>query len=172
MPGANPVAVWRCELGEMGRDGPTAVPEKMTVVSIQMFGKHKSTPINEEHMLQRIHTWVPDPVLGDLNFEHEFTNASYVDAGGGVSLPTGWHHHEGWDDNRNTQTVTAGHNGFGGTFKQVRSTGLRVQVLEAAREAQAAPAVNRVETTAWRHRGSPRACICSAAPHTTASWSS
>jgi hypothetical protein len=37
MPGANPVAVWRWELGEMGRDGPTTVPERVTVVSIRMF---------------------------------------------------------------------------------------------------------------------------------------
>ena len=28
MPGANPKAVWRWELGEMGRDGPTTTPER------------------------------------------------------------------------------------------------------------------------------------------------
>ncbi len=28
MPGANPVAVWRWELGEMGRDGPTTIRRK------------------------------------------------------------------------------------------------------------------------------------------------
>ena len=28
LPGANPKAVWRWELGEMGRDGPTTVPER------------------------------------------------------------------------------------------------------------------------------------------------
>jgi glyoxylase-like metal-dependent hydrolase (beta-lactamase superfamily II) len=148
MPGANPVAVWRWELGEMGRDGPTTVPEKVTVVSIQMLGKYRvDATINKEHLLQRIHTWVPDPVLGDLNYEHEFTNASYVDAGGGVRVPTSWHHHEGWDDNYNTQTITAGHNGFGGTFKQVRATGCDapLAVPEAVRQALSAPAVERVE---------------------------
>src|SRR5256885_1010574 len=71
-------------------------------------------------MLQRIHTWVPDPVLGDMNYEHEFTNASYVDAGGGVKFPTGWHSHEGWDDNFNSQSITAGHNAFGGTMKDIK----------------------------------------------------
>lgn len=122
MPGANPVAVWRWELGEMGRDGPTTVPEKVAVVSIQMLGKYRvDATINKENMLQRIHTWVADPVLGDMNYEHEFTNASYVDAGAGVRFPTGWHSHHGWDDNYNTQTVSAGHNGFGGTFKDVRA---------------------------------------------------
>ena len=89
MPGANPKAVWRWELGEMGRDGPTTTPEKVTVVSITVMGKYRvDATINKENMLQRIHTWVPDPVLGDMNYEHEFTNASYVDLGGGMRFPT------------------------------------------------------------------------------------
>jgi glyoxylase-like metal-dependent hydrolase (beta-lactamase superfamily II) len=121
VPGANPRAVWRWELGEMGRDGPETAPEKVTVVSITVNGKyHVDATINKEHLLQRIHTWVPDSVLGDMNYEHEFTNASYVDAGGGVRFPTGWHSHVGWDDNSQIQNVTAGHNAFGGTMKDVR----------------------------------------------------
>jgi glyoxylase-like metal-dependent hydrolase (beta-lactamase superfamily II) len=145
MPGANPVAVWRWELGEMGRDGPTTIPEKVTVVSIEMLGKYRvDATINKENMLQRIHTWVPDPVLGDTNYEHEFTNASYVDVGRGIRFPASWHHHEGWDDNYNTQTVTAGHNGFGGTFKQVTATGCDapVPVPESVRNG---PPPERVE---------------------------
>src|SRR5829696_6628350 len=145
MPGANPVAVWRWELGEMGRDGPTTVPEKVTVVSIQMLGKYRvDATINKENMLQRIHTWVPDPVLGDMNYEHEFTNATFVDAGNGVRFPTVWHHHEGWDDNYNAQTVSAGHNGFGGAFKQVSTTGCDgpVPVPDAVRSG---PPPDRVE---------------------------
>lgn len=120
LPGANPKAIWRWELGEMGRDGPTTIPEKMTVVSITLLGKYRvDATINKEHMLQRIHTWVPDPVLGDMNYEHEFTNNSYVDLGGGMKFPTVWHSHHGWDDNFQSQSVNAGHNGFGGTFKAV-----------------------------------------------------
>ena len=77
--------------------------------------------INKEHMLQRIHTWVADPVLGDLNYEHEFTNASYVDLGNGIRFPTGWHSHQGWDDNYGAQAASAGHNAFGGTLKDIRA---------------------------------------------------
>lgn len=138
LPGANPVAVWRWELGEMGRDGPTTIPEKVTVVSIQMMGKYRvDATINKEHFLQRIHTWVPDPVLGDMNYEHEFTNDSYVDLGGGMKFPTVWHHHEGWDDNYNMQTVTAGHNGFGGPFTTVTANacGETLPVPEPVRRA-------------------------------------
>jgi len=64
---------------------------------------------------------VPHPVLGDMNYEHEFTNASYVDIGNGVRFPTGWHSHQGWDDNYNLQNITAGHNAFGGTFKDIKA---------------------------------------------------
>jgi len=121
MPGANPKAVWRWELGEMGRDGPEVQPEKMRVVSITVLGKYRvDATINKENMLQRIHTWVPNPVLGDMNYEHEFTNASYIDVGNGIKFPTVWHSHEGWDDNFQNQSVTAGHNAFGGVMKDVK----------------------------------------------------
>jgi glyoxylase-like metal-dependent hydrolase (beta-lactamase superfamily II) len=89
---------------------------------------------------------VPDPVLGDMNYEHEFTNDSYVDLGGGIRFPTGWHSHHGWDDNFGGQTVTAGHNGFGGTFKDIKANacGEAVTVPESVRQADAS---ERVETT-------------------------
>ena len=48
LPGANPRAIWRWELGEMGRDGPTRVPAKMHVVSITM-GKHRIDAELAEH---------------------------------------------------------------------------------------------------------------------------
>jgi glyoxylase-like metal-dependent hydrolase (beta-lactamase superfamily II) len=137
LPGANPVAAWRWELGEMGRDGPTTVPEKVTVVSIQMGKFRIDATINKENLLQRIHTWVPHPVLGDFNYEHEFTNASYVDIGNGIRFPTGWHSHQGWDDNYTAQNITAGHNAFGGTFKDIKANACDdpVTVPEVVRQA-------------------------------------
>ena len=105
----------------MGRNGATTIPEKVAIVSISVLGKYRvDATINSENLLQRIHTWVPDPVLGDKNYEHEFTNASYVDAGNGVRFPTGWHHHEGWDDNYQAQSINAGHNAFGGTLDDIQ----------------------------------------------------
>ena len=115
LPGANPRASWRWELGEMGRDGATVNPEKMTIVSITLMDKYRvDATINSQNLLQRIHTWVPDPVLGDTNYEHEFSNADYIDIGDGIRFPTTWHHHTGWDDNYQAQSINAGHNAFGG----------------------------------------------------------
>ena len=145
LPGANPRAAWRWELGEMGRDGATTTPEKVTIVSITMLGKYRvDATINSQHLLQRIHTWVPDPVFGDTNYEHEFTNDSYVDLGGGVRFPTRWHSHTGWDDNYQAQNFSAGRNGFGGTLADIRSNdcGDSVAVPAAVRTASFAVRVD------------------------------
>ncbi|MEQ8956228.1 MAG: MBL fold metallo-hydrolase, partial [Gammaproteobacteria bacterium] len=116
LPGANPRATWRWELGEMGRDGATVNPERVHIVSITVMGKYRvDATINSENLLQRIHTWVPDPVLGDTNYEHEFANDDYIDIGNGIRFPTVWHHHTGWDDNYQAQSINAGHNAFGGS---------------------------------------------------------
>jgi hypothetical protein len=120
LPGANPKAVWRWELGESGRDGATTIPEKVTVVAIMVMGKYRvDATINKENILQRIHTSVADPVLGDANYEHEFTTETHADVGGGIRFPTLWHHHEGFDDNYGALNVSAGHNGFGGNFAKI-----------------------------------------------------
>jgi glyoxylase-like metal-dependent hydrolase (beta-lactamase superfamily II) len=146
-PGANPVATWRWELNEMGRDGPEVMPYKVTVVAINVLGKYRvDATINPQNMLQRIHTYVADPVLGDLNYEHEWTDDSYANAGNGVRFPTVWHHHEGWDDNFQGQAITAGHNAFGGQFQAITANncGDAVAVPDSVRRATF-PA--RVDTT-------------------------
>ncbi len=122
LPGADPQATSRWELGEMGRDGATVNPEKVTIVSINVLGKYRGdATINSENLLQRIHTWVPDPVIGDMNYEHEFTSDSYIDLGDGIRFPTGWHSHQGWDDNYQAQSVNAGHNAFGGQMADIQA---------------------------------------------------
>ncbi len=147
MPGANPKATWRWELGEKGRDGPTVIPEITNVVQITAPGGFKiDATVNKEHMLQRMHTVVPDDTFGDLNYEHEFTNESYIDAGNGIKFPTGWHSHEGLDDNFQAQMYTAGHNAFGGTMKMVQANVCpdQVAVPDAVRNYQ--PQVNPTMT--------------------------
>ena len=41
LPGANPIAFWRWEQIEKGRDGNVVTPEKIAVVAITMFGKYR-----------------------------------------------------------------------------------------------------------------------------------
>jgi glyoxylase-like metal-dependent hydrolase (beta-lactamase superfamily II) len=138
LPGAKPKAVWRWELGEMGRDGPTRIPEKMHVVSITL-GKHRiDATINNRNQIQRIHTMVSEPALGDFNYEHESTNQQTF---GNIKWPTAWHSHQGWDDNYGFENVSAGHNAFGGQFPDVRpnACGDPVPVPESIRQAQVAP---------------------------------
>jgi glyoxylase-like metal-dependent hydrolase (beta-lactamase superfamily II) len=122
LPGANPVASWRWELGEMGRDGATVSPEKVSIISITVMDKYRvDATVNSQNLLQRIHTWVPDPVLGDTNYEHEFSNDDYIDIGDGILFPTTWHHHTGWDDNYQAQSINAGHNAFGGKQSDIQA---------------------------------------------------
>jgi len=64
---------------------------------------------------------VPNAVLGDMNYEHEFTNETYVDLGNGMKFPTVCHSHEGWDDNSQSQSISAGHNAFRGPLKDVKA---------------------------------------------------
>ncbi|MGE3513362.1 MAG: MBL fold metallo-hydrolase, partial [Vicinamibacterales bacterium] len=147
LPGANPQAVWRWELGEMGRDGPTTVPEKMHVVSIT-FGKYRiDATINAQRQIQRIHTMVAEPALGDFNYEHESTNQQTF---GAIKWPITWHSHQGWDDNYGFDNVSAGHNAFGGTFAKVEPNVCPdpVPVPDSVRRASTAPPAVTVDTLA------------------------
>jgi hypothetical protein len=119
-PGANPRAVWRWELGESGRDGATTGKiEKVTVVSITVLGKYRvNATIDSANMIQRLETKYPHPVLGDMNYEHEFSD--WRDLGDGIRFPAAWHHHQGYDDERFKPTTTGGHNAFGGDFGKIQ----------------------------------------------------
>ena len=117
MPGANPVAFWRWEQIEKGRDGNVVRPEKMHVVAITMFGKYRvDATINSQNQIQRIKTTVDIPVLGDFNIEQESTNQMTF---GNIKWPTAWHSHQGWDDNWQFYRESTGHNAYGGNFPDV-----------------------------------------------------
>ena len=118
LPGANPVAFWRWEQLEKGRDGNVVQPEKVHVVAITMLGKYRvDATINSRNIITRIKTTVSEPALGDFNIEHESTNFVSV---GSVKWPTAWHSHHGWDDNWQFYRQSTGHNGYGGEFATVR----------------------------------------------------
>lgn len=137
LPGAEPAAVWRWELGESGRDGPTTgAIEKVVVLSATILGKYRvNATVQEGGLIQRTQTRVPHPVLGDMNYEHEFTD--WRDLGDGVRFPAGWHHHDGWDDERRFPVLTGGHNSFGGSFPEMRANACQpLPVPEAIRRAR------------------------------------
>lgn len=118
LPGANPVAFWRWEQIEKGRDGNVVAPEKMHVVAITVLGKYRvDATINSRNQIQRIKTTVNIPTLGDFNIEHESTNQMSF---GDVKWPTNWHSHQGWDDNWQFYRKSTGHNAYGGVFPEVQ----------------------------------------------------
>jgi glyoxylase-like metal-dependent hydrolase (beta-lactamase superfamily II) len=142
LPGANPVAFWRWEQIEKGRDGNVVVPEKMHVVAITMFGKYRvDATINSQHLIQRIKTTVSLPALGDWNIEHEWPGATQSSTAqprfGTVRWPTNWHSHHGYDDNWQFYRQSTGHNGYGGRFTNVQPNMCPPQVPVPASVAQA-----------------------------------
>ena len=58
---------------------------KVTIVSFQLGKYRVNGTINEEDLVERVQTWVPNPVLGDMVYEHRYTD--YRDFGG-VKFPT------------------------------------------------------------------------------------
>lgn len=139
-PGADPKAIWRWELVESGRDGATTgAIEKVTVISITMLGKYRvNATVNSRNLIQRIETKFPHPVLGDMNYEHEYSDWREV---GGFTFPAKWHHHEGYDDERFKPTISGGHNAFDGTFGDIRvnECGSPPEVPETVRQASVPP---------------------------------
>ena len=110
----------------------------MHVVSITLGRYRLDATINKQNQIQRIHTMVSEPALGDFNYEHESTNQQTF---GDVKFPTAWHSHQGWDDNFGFDNVSAGHNAFGGNFAKVEpnNCGAAVSVPESVRRAPAGP---------------------------------
>jgi len=64
-----------------------------TVVSFQAFGKYRvNGTINNENMVTRVLTWIPDPAFGDMIFTQRFSG--YKDYNG-VKFPSMIHQHAG-----------------------------------------------------------------------------
>ncbi len=66
---------------------------KATLVSFTAMGKYRvNGTFNDQNMLELVHTWIPNPVYGDMLYELRYTN--YKDYAG-VKFPTTLHIHQG-----------------------------------------------------------------------------
>jgi len=98
-PGANPTMVTRREYDQ-----------RVTVVSFVALGKYRiNGTINAQNMVQRVQTWIPNPVVGDLYYENVYTNYRNVN---GVQVPR-FHQHQDYDDGGHLPNVSGGDHGFG-----------------------------------------------------------
>jgi glyoxylase-like metal-dependent hydrolase (beta-lactamase superfamily II) len=75
---------------------------------------------NNDNLLERVVTWVPDPVLGDKMVEIRWSD--YKDVGGGVKMPHRVHAHIG-----DHPLIPGGHN-----FLDLRVSEIKVNVANAA----------------------------------------
>jgi glyoxylase-like metal-dependent hydrolase (beta-lactamase superfamily II) len=95
---------------------------------------------NSDNLLERVVTWVPDPVLGDKMVEYRWSD--YRDAGNGVKAPTHLHVHMG-----DHPLIPGGHNFLDLRFEsKVNVADAATPVPDAVRNAPV-PTQNRVVST-------------------------
>ena len=86
-PNANPTALRTHIYGDFD-DGAD-----VTVVSIMVLGKYRvNGTIAPDNTVQRVQTWIPNPVFGDLVLEHRYENYKTF---GSVKFPGSLHSHMG-----------------------------------------------------------------------------
>jgi glyoxylase-like metal-dependent hydrolase (beta-lactamase superfamily II) len=143
MPGANPVLITRYESGALG--GLSSIPmRRLNILSITVLGKYRvNATINDQNLVERVQTWVPNPVRGDMNYEGEFTQWRDVN---GVKFPGNFHHHQDWDDETQPPNYNGGHNRITFAVKDVMvNQCAAMPVPDAARTATIPPV--QVQTT-------------------------
>ena len=140
MAAANPVMLVRYEGGEGG-----GAKRRVTVISITALEKYRvNATINAENVIERVQTWIPNPVIGDMYYETVYSN--YRDFAG-VKFPARFHHHDDWDDTSSgNPVVRGGHHGFDLTITGVQANvcGDAVTVPDAVQKAAIPPV--RVES--------------------------
>jgi glyoxylase-like metal-dependent hydrolase (beta-lactamase superfamily II) len=71
-----------------------ATHRTVKVIGFTTMEKYRVTgEFDENNMLERVITWVPDPVMGDMQYEIRYTD--YRDIGDGVMFPFRYHAHKG-----------------------------------------------------------------------------
>jgi glyoxylase-like metal-dependent hydrolase (beta-lactamase superfamily II) len=114
--------------------------EVAKVVGFTTMGKYRVTgEFNKDNLLERVMTWIPNPVMGDMLVELRYSD--WKDVGGGAKFPFHIHGHQG-----DHPLIPGGHN-----WLDVRVTDAKVNadasvtVPDAVRNAPAAQV--RVATT-------------------------
>ena len=114
--------------------------QRVTVVSFTALGKYRiNGTITADNVIQRIQTWFPNPVVGDMYYETVFTNYRKIN---GVMFPGRWHQHQDYDDS------SGGDHAFGlETIADVKFNpgNAALAVPDAVRQAKIPPV--RVEVT-------------------------
>ena len=119
--------------------------QRATVVSFMARGRFRvNGTITEENVVERVQTWLPNPVVGDMYYETVYTD--YQDIGG-MQFPMQWHQHQDFDDGAHEPNVSGGDHSFGlETITDVRVNvdGAALTVPEPVGSAPVPPV--RVET--------------------------
>jgi glyoxylase-like metal-dependent hydrolase (beta-lactamase superfamily II) len=108
-PGADPIVITRSEQGK----------GQIRAVSFMALGKYRvQCAINDRNLVDRIQTYFPNPVVGDMYYEVVFSDYQDFD---GVMFPTDFHAHHDLDDDLEGEgvNVSGGHNQFGLTVSSV-----------------------------------------------------
>ena len=118
---------------------------RVTVVSFMALGRFRvNGTITEKNVVERIQTWLPNPVVGDMYYETVYTN--YQDVGG-IQFPMRWHQHQDFDDGAHEPNVSGGDHSFGLetiTSVRVNVDGAELTVPDAVGSAPVPPV--QVET--------------------------
>ena len=84
--------------------------ERISIVSFVALGKYRiNGSINAKNLIQRVQTWVPNPVVGDMYIEIVYTNYKPV---GGIQFPR-FHQHYDYDNGDPSENVSGGDHAFG-----------------------------------------------------------
>lgn len=110
--------------------------KKTTVVSFKALGKYPVNGwINDQNLVTKVQTWLPNPVLGDMFVETRL-RGQYKDWGNGVKFPTGFHQSIGVPPHPSYDITI--------TDVKVNVPGAALQVPDNVRQASAQP--SRVAT--------------------------
>ena len=115
--------------------------QRVTVVSFIALDRYRiNGTITEDHVIERVQTWLPNPVVGDMYYETVYTN--YQDVGDGMMFPMNWHQHQDFDDGAHEPNVSGGDHSFGLTTidgVEVNVDGAALTVPDAVRNATVPP---------------------------------